>query len=213
MTSSPFRTRDLARPGPIAIIGLCCAQFTHPKCHVTLTHWFRPHNTRLPMDSKRSLVEPEPNPTKSPAKKLLKYVVSLGLLWYILHRWLFQLAFNSATHDLYPWALDAFAPKERGPSNTQLAENFFLLVLPLSSYSHHTDKSPQVLYRIRPAQLSHLVDMPQVPTLPVHRKTYARPRTSSIPLNTSSPSRKASSTPYFQLVQRRHVTRHSLSRI
>ncbi|KAI0000023.1 hypothetical protein BJV77DRAFT_1058302 [Russula vinacea] len=62
---------------------------------------------RLPMDSKRSLiVDPEPNRTK----KLLKYVVSLGLLWYILHRWLF--AFNSTTHDRYPWALDAFAPEE-----------------------------------------------------------------------------------------------------
>jgi hypothetical protein len=160
------------------------------------------------MDSKRSLiVDPEPNPTK----KLFKYVVSLGLLWYILHRWLF--AFNSTTNDLYPWALDAFAPEERGPSQTQLAENFFLLALSLTSYNHHTDKSPQVLYRIRPAQLSHLVDMQRVPTLQVQRRTYARPRTSSIFLNTSSPSRKASDTPYFQLVQRRHVTRHSLSRI
>lgn len=92
---------------------------------------------RLPMDSKRSLiVDPEPNPTK----KLFKYVVSLGLLWYILHRWLF--AFNSTTNDLYPWALDAFAPEERGPSQTQLAENFFLLALSLTSYNHHTDKSP-----------------------------------------------------------------------
>lgn len=88
------------------------------------------------MDSKRSLiVDPEPNRTK----KLFKYVVSLGLLWYILHRWLF--AFNSTTHDCYSWALDAFAPEERGPSNTQLAENFFLLALSLTSYSHHTDKS------------------------------------------------------------------------
>ena len=79
------------------------------------------------MDHKRSLVDPQLNPTKPrklSAKKLLKYVVSLGLLWYILHRWLL-LTFNS-THDPYPWAIDAFAPKERGPSNSQLVENFFL---------------------------------------------------------------------------------------
>jgi hypothetical protein len=76
------------------------------------------------MDHKRSLVD-ELNPTKPrklPAKKLLKYVVSLGLLSYLLHRWL-SLAVNS-TNDPYPWAIDAFAPKE--PSYSQLAENFFL---------------------------------------------------------------------------------------
>jgi hypothetical protein len=74
------------------------------------------------MDPKRSLVDPElitTKSTKSPAKKLLKGVVSLGLLWYILHRWLFPLS----SHDLYPWAIDAFSPEL---SNSQLAENFFL---------------------------------------------------------------------------------------
>ena len=79
------------------------------------------------MDHKRSLLHPELNPIKphklSP-KKLLKFVVSLGLLWYLLHRWL-SFAFHS-TRDPYLWAIDAFAPKERGPSNSQLAENFFL---------------------------------------------------------------------------------------
>ena len=87
------------------------------------------------MEPKRPVVDPElqrPAPTKSPAKKLLKYVVSLGLLWYILHRWL---AFNASAHDLYSWAVDAFGPKENGLSNSQLAENFFLYALLLPSYS------------------------------------------------------------------------------
>jgi hypothetical protein len=73
-------------------------------------------------------------PTKSPIKKLLKYVVSFGLLWYILHRWLF---FNASAHDLYSWAIDAFGPKENGLTNSQLAENFFLYALLLPSYSRH----------------------------------------------------------------------------
>lgn len=88
------------------------------------------------MEPKRPLVDLElPNntptrPTKSPAKKLLKYVVSLGLLWYLLHRWLFLWA---SAHDLYSWAIDAFGLKENGLTNSQLAENFFLyaLLLPL----------------------------------------------------------------------------------
>ena len=29
------------RHGETRLIGLCCAQFTHPICHVTLPHWFR----------------------------------------------------------------------------------------------------------------------------------------------------------------------------
>ncbi len=73
---------------------------------------------RPPMEPKL-LNTPRP---KSRVKKLAKYVVSLGLLWYILHRWLFLLAFNSSTH----WAIDPFGPTEKGPSNGQLAENFFL---------------------------------------------------------------------------------------
>ncbi|KAI0276320.1 Zn-dependent exopeptidase [Russula aff. rugulosa BPL654] len=85
------------------------------------------------MEPKRPLVvDPEllntPRPTKSPAKKLLKYVVSLGLLWYILHRWLFLLAFNASAHDLYSWAIDAFGPKVNGLTNSQLTENFFLTI-------------------------------------------------------------------------------------
>jgi hypothetical protein len=76
-------------------------------------------------------------PTKSPAKKLLKYVVSLGFLWYILHRWLFPIAFDASGHDLYSWAIDAFGPKENGLTNSQLAENFFLYAPLLPSYSRH----------------------------------------------------------------------------
>ena len=75
---------------------------------------------------------PTTRPTKSPAKKLLKYVVSLGLLWYILHRWLSLLAFNASAHDPYSWAVDAFGPKENGLTNSQLEENFFLYALSLA---------------------------------------------------------------------------------
>jgi len=98
------------------------------------------------MEPKRPLVVdlelPNNTPTrttKSPPKKLklLKYVVSLGLLSYILHRWLFLLAFNASAHDLYSWTIDAFGPKENGLTNTQLAENFFLYALLLPAYSCH----------------------------------------------------------------------------
>jgi hypothetical protein len=85
------------------------------------------------MDSKhkRSLRDPElvnthTRPTKSPIRTLLKYAVSLGFLWYILHKWVFLLAFNASAHDLYSWAIDAFDLKENGLSDSQLAENFFL---------------------------------------------------------------------------------------
>jgi hypothetical protein len=74
-------------------------------------------------------------PTKS--NKLLKYVVSLGLLSYILHRWLFLLAFNASAHDLYSWTIDAFGLKENGLTNSQLAENFFLYALLLPFYGCH----------------------------------------------------------------------------
>ena len=76
-------------------------------------------------------------PTKSPTKKLLRYAAFLGLLWYILHRWLFLLAFDPSTHDLYSWAIDAFGPKENGLTNSQLTENFFLYALLLPLYSCH----------------------------------------------------------------------------
>jgi len=82
------------------------------------------------MEPKRPLVVdleqpniPTTRPTKSPVKKLLKYVISLSLLWYILHRWL---AFNAISHDLYSWAIDALGPKVNELTNSQLAENFFL---------------------------------------------------------------------------------------
>jgi len=77
------------------------------------------------MEPKRPVVDPElpntpitPRPTKSPAKNILKYVLSFGLLWYILH--------NASAHDLYSWAIDAFGLKESGLTNDQLTENFFL---------------------------------------------------------------------------------------
>lgn len=94
------------------------------------------------MEPKRPfVVDPEllstPRPTKSPAKKFLKYVVPLGLLWYILHRWLFLSAFNAPTRDLYSWAIDAFAPKENGLTNSQLTENFFLYALLFYTLSCH----------------------------------------------------------------------------
>jgi hypothetical protein len=109
----------------------------HPHAHVTPFALPRP-----PMEPKRSSeVDPEllitPRPTKSPAKRLFKCLVSLGLLWYILHRWLFLLAFNATAHDPYSWAVDAFAPKQNGLTNSQLAENFFLCALLFYSYRCH----------------------------------------------------------------------------
>ena len=96
---------------------------------------------KLPVVVDPQLPNPHTRPTKSspksPAKKLLKYVVSLGLLWYILHRWLFTLAFNAEAHDLYSWAIDAFGPKVNGLTNRQLTENFFLYVLLLPLYICH----------------------------------------------------------------------------
>ncbi|KAI0005160.1 hypothetical protein BJV74DRAFT_875682 [Russula compacta] len=77
--------------------------------------------------------------TKSRTKGFLKHLVSLGFLWYILHRWLFPLVHHSrfmaglfahthaCTDDTYSWAIDAFM-KPQVPVS-QLAENFFLQVL------------------------------------------------------------------------------------
>jgi hypothetical protein len=93
---------------------------------------------KLPLVLPNTPTRPTKSPPKSPAKKLLKFVVSLGLLWYILHRWPFILAFSNAeAHDLYSWAIDAFGPKVNGLTNTQLAENFFLYALLLPLYSCH----------------------------------------------------------------------------
>jgi hypothetical protein len=75
--------------------------------------------------------------TKYSTRKIAKYLLSLGFLWYILHRWLFPLAHHfdllprpsththTCAHDL-AWAVDAFAPKKPEVPNSQLAENFFL---------------------------------------------------------------------------------------
>src|SRR5258708_17712267 len=71
-----------------------------------------------------------------------------------------------------------------------------------------TNRFSKVQYRIRLAQLSHLVDMPRPPTSQVRKETYARQRTFLILSNASYPYRGASNTPYFLLVQRRHVPLH-----
>jgi hypothetical protein len=75
---------------------------------------------------------------KSRAKRIGKYVISFGLLWFIFHRGLFPIVYHyvsvvrpsahthSCGHDNYAWAMDAFAPKEPEVPIGQLAENFFL---------------------------------------------------------------------------------------
>ena len=76
--------------------------------------------------------------TKSPTRKIVKYVLSLVFLWYILLGWLFPLTHHhigflprpsthahTCTHD-FAWAIDAFAPKVPEVPDSQLAENFFL---------------------------------------------------------------------------------------
>jgi hypothetical protein len=89
------------------------------------------------LDEKSSLTEPllatQTVNVKSRVKRIVKYVISFGLLSFILHRALFPLAFRYAsTHihpcvcDNYAWAMDAFAPKEPEVPIGQLAENFFL---------------------------------------------------------------------------------------
>jgi hypothetical protein len=87
---------------------------------------------------KLSLADPVTTQTdcvKSRAKSIVKYVISFSLLWFILHRGLFPLAYyyvsvssdtHTCTHDNYAWAMDAFAPKVPEVPAGQLAENFFL---------------------------------------------------------------------------------------
>jgi hypothetical protein len=84
-----------------------------------------------------SLIDTRTERTKYPTRKIAKYLLSLGFLWYILHKWLFPLAHHldflprpsththTCAHDL-AWAVDAFAPKEPEIPTSQLAENFFL---------------------------------------------------------------------------------------
>lgn len=83
------------------------------------------------------LIDTRRDRTKSPAKKVLKYILSIGLLWFILHRWLFPFTHyfgflrrpsthaHTCAHDT-TWLIDAFAPKEPEVPTSQLAENFFL---------------------------------------------------------------------------------------
>jgi hypothetical protein len=85
------------------------------------------------LDEKSSLTEPLATQTvnvKSRVKRVVKYVVSFSLLFFILHRGLFSLAFRYASKhcacDNYAWAMDAFSPKEPEVPVGQLAENFFL---------------------------------------------------------------------------------------
>jgi hypothetical protein len=96
------------------------------------------------MEAKK--VDSPPNPflidtprhrTKYPAKKVVKYILSLGLIWFILHRWLFPFTHyftflrrpsahaHTCAHDI-AWAIDAFAAEEVGIPTSRLAENFFL---------------------------------------------------------------------------------------
>jgi hypothetical protein len=79
------------------------------------------------------LIDTREDRTKYPAKKILKYILSLGLLWFILHRFTHHFAFlrrpsahvHTCPHDI-AWVIDAFAAKEPEVPTSRLAENFFL---------------------------------------------------------------------------------------
>ena len=75
-------------------------------------------------------------PTCSRTKKIVKYFICFGLIWFIVHSWpiiprhyLFVGGPTSAcAHSEYAWVTDAFAPKAPEVPRGRLAENFFLHV-------------------------------------------------------------------------------------
>jgi hypothetical protein len=87
----------------------------------------------MAVEKGESLSDPDNTRTRTHrTRKVVKYLLSFALFWYILHKWLFPLTHRfgfkhpyTCTHDL-SWAIEAFAPKEPGVPTSKLAENFFL---------------------------------------------------------------------------------------
>ena len=86
------------------------------------------------MEVEKSAVTP---PAESRARKIVKYSISLGLVWFIVHSWFINYIrpshTSACTHRKYAWAMDAFAPKAPQVPRGRLAENFFLCVFFLIS--------------------------------------------------------------------------------
>jgi N-acetylated-alpha-linked acidic dipeptidase len=69
-------------------------------------------------------------------KKIIKYSIALGLVWFIVHSWFIiprrYISVGShtsaCTHSKYAWVMDAFAPNEPRVPRGRLAENFFLTI-------------------------------------------------------------------------------------
>jgi hypothetical protein len=87
-------------------------------------------------------------------KKIIKYSIALGLVWFIVHSWFIiprrYISVGShtsaCTHSKYAWVMDAFAPNEPRVPRGRLAENFFLYDFRLSATTtltshiqHHTE--------------------------------------------------------------------------
>lgn len=87
------------------------------------------------------LPEPVTTPTYSRTKQIVKYSISFGLVWFIVHSWFIiprhyffvgGPSRSACTHGKYAWVTDAFAPKAPEVPRGRLAENFFLYVFRLS---------------------------------------------------------------------------------
>jgi N-acetylated-alpha-linked acidic dipeptidase len=81
------------------------------------------------MEVEKSAVTP---PVESRARKIVKYSISLALVWFIIHSWFINYIrpshTSACTQRKYAWAMDAFAPKAPQVPRGRLAENFFLTI-------------------------------------------------------------------------------------
>ena len=123
--------------------------------------------------------EPVATSADSRTKKIVKYSIAFGLVWFIVHPWFINpLNYifvgnrtTACTHGKYAWVLDAFAPKEPQVPRGRLAENFFLyvfLLIPTHLPSQPCHIAP---YRTRPVQSQPLANMRRSPTLQVRNGT------------------------------------------
>ncbi|KAI9447887.1 Zn-dependent exopeptidase [Lactarius indigo] len=77
--------------------------------------------------------------TWSRTKRIVKYSICFGLVWFTIHSWFIiprHYIFvgdhpshtSACAHSKYAWVMDAFAPKEPQVPRGRLAENFFLTI-------------------------------------------------------------------------------------
>jgi len=167
-----------------------------------------------------------PDSTGSRTKRIIKYFISFGLVWVVVHSWFITPRHHvfvgdppshtsACTRSKYAWVMDAFAPKAPHVPQGRLAENFFLYVFRLSLRicRDNADVAHTAPYRTRPVRSQRLANTRRSLTLQVRKGTYSPPSTSSIFSDTSSPSRRASTIPSTLLDRWPRVMRHSRSRI